>query len=1303
MKNKTVNKKVLRAMSIGLAAMMTVQPILATPVFADDTEPVDDSNTTTYDEEKHESETTDEAREAVDTASNSADTVATDVEAVQNDIKTDIPVIDQETGEVLNQASLVPGALDKVGDTLKVVDADLTIVENYLTDDNVSKITGSGFDEAYKANVQAYVAAVAVYGEEGPAKPTKPEEGTEGYDAALKAYNDALKAYEDFQALKAEIEKRLSATNDWNTVHVLNPAIEGVTAENFVSETEANSNIATAVGEANDAVKGAAEEQANANAAGNDAEKLINERETQFNNYVDEIKNAATIDAANESYDNLVDMLNKAETTLEEKQKVYDDAVKAYNDYKTKYDNQKAAIAKAETAYNDAKKIYEDAAGKYADWSDMHDQKVKDLTIYHDTLKAAEENYKAAVEQLDEIKKQSDKIADAAAAAKASILANGGNSILAAIEVTEKSNSRVWGEQDKLFEEIVKNYYVPEVLKGKVEKLEWTRVSEDMCNYCVVTYTDKNGNEQTLVLDYVMTKKDGSLKETTDENPGKLNGDSASKIVIFEKSEDEKKAADAYKDAYNKGKEALLYDQGINVDKYKVKNEKGQTVYLDKSYVEGELAKDNGSIINVGGVYYQKGTATADVILTYGENGLVSDTTNEDESERTVITVDKNTVKAEDFKLVDGKLVQEYKGDTTTIVYHKELAQSGYVYDSKDKAEAALATAKKDVGKEDELISAETVSETHKEYTTSGTYIPIFQETIDINKEYDVRDKYLGFIDGDEGDALDDAKTEINGYYNDYYVIDSSYNLNAQQATETKPVVVGYEKNNWGWPDFSKPIYKDKEVNKDGCYDVSGTATFTYVSKTLVTEEKASEWLGQDVYSTIAGWFGGNVPSSAEIQNMVAEKLKSEGKILVSWNVPDGNWGKASYAYINRAEVEVTGKACATEEKAEESFNAALVEAVNNSKYKGRTENAQLLKGTYTDLLGNKIDLVNSSTDSKDITKYGYNLSYWNQTSKTTKNTLIKTETSDASKVYGVVVQNQDGATVLNQVTDEKFNAFIENIKAQNARFEKLEADAKKAQEAVKTAQDKVKALEEAIKNIKGTIIKGNGNQVVKPVNGLEIYALLGDVELSGYTLDELKAFLATAQEQLKDAKLRLDDLNKQLADAEEARDNRITELTPAPAPAPTTGGGETTPAGGGTTTAPISTLATALAGAPVFALPTGGVAAPAAGVAGARTSRGAAIDADSSAAGTEDATAKIAPTKEVEEDALAITKDTIKTIKDNETPLSSLTEDSTKKMNWWWLLLIALLGATGEEIYRRNKKKKEEEAALKAEVDKNN
>ena len=1253
MKNKTVNKKVLRAMSIGLAAMMTVQPILATPVFADDTEPVDDSNTTTYDEEKHESETTDEAREAVDTASNSADTVATDVEAVQNDIKTDIPVIDQETGEVLNQASLVPGALDKVGDTLKVVDADLTIVENYLTDEK--KITGSGFNEAYNANVQAYVAAVAVYGEEGPAKPTKPEEGTEGYDAALKAYNDALKAYEDFQALKAEIEKRLSATNDWNTVHVLNPAIEGVTDENFVSETKANANIATAEGKANEAVEGAAKEQANANAAGNDAEKLINETETQFNNYVDEIKNAATIDAANESYDKLVEMLNDAKTTLEEKQKVYDAAAKAYEDYQTEYANQEKAIEDAKNAYQAAKDIYDKAAGNYADWSDKHDQKVEDLTIYHNTLADAETKYNEAVKKLSEIKDQSDKIAAAAAAAKASILANGGNSILAAIDVTEKSTSRDWDEQDKLFEEIVKNYYVPEVLEGKDANLDWKRISEDMCNYCVVTYTDKEGNEQTLVLDYVMTNKDGSLKETTDENPGKLNGNSTSKIVIFEKSEDEKKAADAL----DKDKNALLYDKDINVDKYKVKNEKGQTVYLDKSYVKGELAKEDGSIINVGGVYYQKGTAITDAKLTYDENGLVRDTTVGDT--RTVITVDEDTVKAEDLKLEDGKFVQEYKGDTTTIVYHKELSQSGYVYDSEAEANAELATAKNDVGKEDELISDEVVSESHTEYTTSGTYIPIFQETITISK--DVKSLDANFAIAEKGisvyNGLKDTKTSIEK--DDYFILDEN------------------------WSDISANTKEKDKFGKKENYTVSQTATFTYVSKELVKKGTEKDFVLADLF---------NFKSSEEAQKAVANELKSQGKILISWDSFDWRMGKATYQYIDT--VQASGETCASEADANASFDSIV-----NAKDR---EGATLLE-SYTDLRGNKIDLVNSSTDSKVVTKYGYNLSYWNQTSKTTeKNTLIKTETSDASKVYGVVVQNQDGATVLNQVTDEKFNAFIENIKAQNARFEKLEADAKKAQEEVKTAQDKVKALEEAINKIKGTKIKGNGkDQGVKQVNGLKVLALLEDVKLSEYTLDELKAFLETAQGQLDDAKARLAKLNEQLADAEEARDNRITELTPAPAPAPTTGGGETTPAGGGTTTAPISTLATALAGTPVFALPTGGVAAPTAGVAGARTSRGVAIDSDSAAAGTEDTTAKIAPTKEVEEDALAITKDTIKTIKDNETPLSSLTEDSTQKMNWWWLLLIALLGATGEEIYRRNKKKKEEEAALKAEVDKNN
>lgn len=257
----------------------------------------------------------------------------------------------------------------------------------------------------------------------------------------------------------------------------------------------------------------------------------------------------------------------------------------------------------------------------------------------------------------------------------------------------------------------------------------------------------------------------------------------------------------------------------------------------------------------------------------------------------------------------------------------------------------------------------------------------------------------------------------------------------------------------------------------------------------------------------------------------------------------------------------------------------------------------------------------------------------------------------------------------------QKLMTDVKNANDLAAKYLEAKGKAEEANNKVKAAQEKVDAL---IKSIKA--LRANSDSEYKS------------------KLKPLEDNLAKALENLNEATDKKKAVDAAYKDALEAYGDAVARLTPAPA----TGDEETaSTAGGGTTTAPAPAVVTTLAGTPVFALPTGGVAAPTAGVAGARTSRGAAIDSDSAAADTEDTTAKIAPTKEVEEDALAITKDTIKTIKDNETPLSSLTEDSTQKMNWWWLLLIALLGATGEEIYRRNKKKKEEEAALKAEIDK--
>ena len=292
-------------------------------------------------------------------------------------------------------------------------------------------------------------------------------------------------------------------------------------------------------------------------------------------------------------------------------------------------------------------------------------------------------------------------------------------------------------------------------------------------------------------------------------------------------------------------------------------------------------------------------------------------------------------------------------------------------------------------------------------------------------------------------------------------------------------------------------------------------------------------------------------------------------------------------------------------------------------------------------------------------------------------------------------------------------DAKLGELNSANALFNKannLTKEQRTAMEkayAYKTALDALGAQQEAADNAKKALEKAKANLIalnkafdseyMTEVDVAEINED-GTVNVSKKKVSKLSLYEEEVKKAEEAYKKALEDLSKLLdrvIELEGAYNDAVIRLTPAPA----TGGEETSPAGGGTTAlAPATTLATTLAGAPAFTLPLVGDAAPAAGVAGARTIRGAA-DSDSDSTAT-DTTAKIAPEKEVEEDALAITKDTIKTIKDNETPLSSLTEDSTQKMNWWWLLLIALFGATGEEIYRRNKKKKEE-AALEAEINK--
>lgn len=168
MKNRTGNKKVLRAMSIGLAAMMAVQPVMATPVFADDLDTQGETNTEVVDaqnEEKvTESTTTQdnlkEIQKSYDDAAEAVSNIGYDLNtAVQADrVDPDFTSTDGASTKLTELNNAVTGteigAVDATildGDRRAASDAAITLV-------NDAKRAGAEFeldaDELMKAGVK---------------------------------------------------------------------------------------------------------------------------------------------------------------------------------------------------------------------------------------------------------------------------------------------------------------------------------------------------------------------------------------------------------------------------------------------------------------------------------------------------------------------------------------------------------------------------------------------------------------------------------------------------------------------------------------------------------------------------------------------------------------------------------------------------------------------------------------------------------------------------------------------------------------------------------------------------------------------------------------------------------------------------------------------------------------------------------------------------------------------------------------------------------------------------------------------
>ena len=949
------------------------------------------------------------------------------------------------------------------------------------------------------------------------------------------------------------------------------------------------------------------------------------------------IESATSIPTATESLENATELKDEAD-------KKFEDSKAAYEEAKNNYDAAKAELDAKQQAYNEA---------------------LNAAVADNSALINAEKELKTAQEDCQKLE---DEISEAQKA-----LSNSAIGKLASALAKTKENANDWSSLDLIMKDVIQYYYFPSIGVPAADVVidpQFTKNSalvdgtkNERANYIKATV-----GEKVYYLNYIC-EEDDTPKDTI-RNDGRYP-----KMVIFEKNPE------------------LIEDEHYEAgdSKYDVNEVTENAVEADENGVLS-LAVDpvNGSYILNGTTYYvvnQSENVTVDNKLEGGDTAANTNTS---------YSLNEN-----------GDVVKTIKGDVTKTVIAKgtSLVESG--------ANMTLKGAKN---------AAEECKSSSQVYVDS-----------DNNKYKFVDDVLYKILNNNELEKVTDDIT-VTAYQNvsDTYSVDASAEATVDFTstftttvslkglrTEVSAIRTGKGEQKEALQEINRKVFGDTE---------SG---FWHKIEEIFEDEKSKGVLGE-IKNAING-AGYTVTGLSFNKVSHVEQIKDDSWRFNYYDALDGSLsvtftksykttavsGTYSNSGVSASDIdgldaislaETAAKANAENNKVKnadelvgnETFSNAVAKIIvdvikKQANNYGLRELSLSTTGSSTVENNRKYEAAKVSTNG--TATYGYNVngtkvSKLYDTDATVSTAVFNTdELTYVDKKYAAIpllndnyhnYKDKNNSSTVGILADlgktdsdiyKNLMKDVENANKLAAKYEDAKKKAVEANDKVKAAQEKVNALIESINALR----KNSGSEYEKK-------------------LAELKDKLDVAQKDFEDATKDKDAVDAAYKDALAAYEKAVARLTPAPA----TGDEETAPtAGGGTTTTPAPAVVTTLAGTPVFALPAGGVAAPAAGVAGARTSRGAAMDSDSAAADTEDTTAKIAPTKEVEEDALAITKDTIKTIKDNETPLSSLTEDSTQKMNWWWLLLIALLGATGEEIYRRNKKKKEEEAALKAEIDK--
>ncbi len=416
------------------------------------------------------------------------------------------------------------------------------------------------------------------------------------------------------------------------------------------------------------------------------AETLQTEAETIVN------ETEKTLSDAKEAAETSKDLIDKA-GTVEEAQSAYDDAEKAVKDADDVVKKAESRIFEINNKFEETKTNIDEAQKAYNELS----QAVTDAeTSFDDNREAAVKEAAEAKDRLDALKAEAEKLEEAAKKAQTDYM-NAGHGKVASLEKAineqiQAGKTPAWtgtGSYDELFDAIVQYYIVPDVFNGEFVAANWDKKSgdyfyenngkkssqADVLNCYNVTYKDKDGNQQTIQLNYKLAQG-----TKTDKNwPG---------LVIFEKTgHDVIGAAKASIEATDENLAKL----------------DGQVVeYKDTLYTKGDDGK----------YYMSSGNAT--------ENVLVSDNSEGFEIADGAVKTEVSGEAEVSYSYEDGKFLKTVKKDVTTTTYTgTSLEAQEASLESEDAAKDAYKAALQD--KIDNLNDGESLVIGDKEFNKGDT------------------------------------------------------------------------------------------------------------------------------------------------------------------------------------------------------------------------------------------------------------------------------------------------------------------------------------------------------------------------------------------------------------------------------------------------------------------------------------------------------------------------------------------------------------------------------------------------------